>query len=151
PLPAQPGASPTSPSVRAPTAVDRRGRVLVMDDEPVIREMLGEVLGRAGFEVDGAPDGEQAVAAWERALREKRPYDLAIVDLTVPGGMGGREAVLKLRAIDPGCKAIVSSGYSNDPVMARSRDEGFDGVCVKPYRLSDLLAEVARVLGHGRR
>jgi PAS domain S-box-containing protein len=150
-LPALPGSSPPSSAVRAPIAVDRRGRVLVMDDEPVIREMLGEVLGRAGFEVEGVPDGEQAVAVWERAIRERRPFDLAIVDLTIPGGMGGRDAVLRLRALDPGCKAIVSSGYSNDPVMSRFRDEGFDGVCVKPYRLSDLLAEVARVLGRGRR
>ena len=93
-----------------------------------------------------ARDGEEAVELYERELRRSRPFDAVILDLTVPGGMGGKDAVKRLRALDPAVKAIVSSGYCNDPVMASYRDHGFRGVIAKPYNVDDLAAVLKEVL-----
>jgi PAS domain S-box-containing protein len=144
-LPASPLPAETRDLVE-PGTRSFRGRVLVMDDEPDIRELLAAVLSMSGFEVDEVPDGEGAVDASEAALASGRPYRLAIMDLTIPGRMGGLEAVGRLKRADPALKAIVSSGYSTDSVMARHLEAGFDGVVVKPYRRDLLLAEIERVL-----
>jgi len=122
------------------------GRVLVMDDEQVVRTVLQRMLARLGYEVHCVAEGGEAVAAYKQALESDRPFDIAILDLTVPGGMGGLEAMSHLKAIDPGVKAIVSSGYSNDPVMAEYRRHGFAGVMSKPYRIEDLGLALNRVL-----
>lgn len=144
-LPASPGASLAEP--RPPLPPGRgAGRVLVMDDDAAIRELLRQVLSEAGFDVVQAADGEAAIAACADACAAGRPFDLAVLDLTVPGAMGGREALPRLRALAPGLRVVVSSGYSDDPVLSRFREEGFDGACAKPYRIDGLLAEVARVL-----
>jgi CheY-like chemotaxis protein len=122
-------------------------RILVMDDDSEIRELLLELLRQEGFRPDCVPDGATAIQAYRQALEEGAPYDCVIMDLTIPGGMGGREAISRLRTIDPGVKAIVSSGYSTDPVMAEFSAHGFKGRVAKPYRLEDLIAVVNQVLG----
>ena len=144
-LPAVPDAS-IAQAAPQPATRPGKGRILVMDDEAPIRTLLLEALGEAGYQVTVVETGEDAEAEWLEARAASRPYDLAIMDLTIPGGMGGRECVQRLRAVEPDLKAIVSSGYSTDPVMARYREEGFDGVCAKPYHLSELLGEIERVL-----
>jgi PAS domain S-box-containing protein len=119
-----------------------KGRVLFMDDEEPIRQMAKFLLRRFGFEVVCVADGAEVVRSYREARNDGSPFVLVIVDLTVPGGMGGREAVAQLRAIDPNVRAIVSSGYSSDPVLANYREHGFCGVVAKPYEMGDL----ARVL-----
>ncbi len=113
-------------------------RVLFMDDEPTIRHMAGLFFGRLGAEGEMAADGAEALAKYRAAKEGGRPFDVVIMDLTVPGGMGGREAMEKLRTYDPNVKAIVSSGYSRDPVLANYRLHGFRGILPKPYGLEQL-------------
>ncbi len=126
------------------------GRVLVMDDEADVRETTGKVLSRLGYTVEYARDGLGALNAYRTALESGKRFDLVIMDLTVPGGMGGKETMQELLRIDPVVRAIVSSGYSNDPVMADYTEHGFSGMVIKPYRLRDLSEEVIRVLkGNG--
>ena len=115
-----------------------KGRVLVMDDDKIVREVACEVLKNAGFEVDGAEDGKVTIKLYKEAMVSDAPYDLVIMDLTVPGAMGGKEAIAGLLKIDPNVKAIVSSGYSNDPVMADHRKFGFIGMLAKPYAIKEL-------------
>jgi len=115
-----------------------KGRILVMDDEKHLRNLADGVLGSIGYKVTTAIDGEEAIELYEVAMDSGDPFDAVIMDLTIPGGMGGKEAIKKLTEIDPGVKAIVSSGYSTDPVMADFREYGFSGVIAKPYRISEL-------------
>jgi len=119
------------------------GRVLVMDDEVVILELVREMLELMGYEVEVAKDGQEAVNRYMASQRGKQPFSAVIMDLTIPEGMGGKEAIRRLREFDPGVKAIVSSGYSYDPVMANFREYGFSGVIPKPY----VMEELGRVLG----
>jgi CheY-like chemotaxis protein len=122
------------------------GRVLVMDDEQSVRKVIQEILTRHGYVAVGADDGEEAIRLYRRALDDRRPFDAVIVDLTVPGGMGGKEAVERLREIDPHVRAIVVSGYSNDPVMANHAEYGFSAGLGKPFRFDELLRVVGRVI-----
>jgi two-component system cell cycle sensor histidine kinase/response regulator CckA len=122
--------------------VTGHGRVLVMDDEDFIRDLATAMLEKMGYQVAVAPDGQAAVSIYQEALETDKPFDAVILDLTVPGGMGGKEAVQKLASLDPTVKAIVSSGYSNDPVMADHARHGFCGAVNKPY----LIEEMAQVL-----
>jgi PAS domain S-box-containing protein len=114
------------------------GRILVMDDEEVIREVASEMLEYLGYRVDVCGDGAEALELYRNAQAAAEPFAAVIMDLTVPGGMGGREAVTKLLEIDQAVKVIVSSGYSSDPVVANYRDYGFCGVVAKPYKIDDL-------------
>ncbi|GMV42678.1 MAG: hypothetical protein AMXMBFR64_43940 [Myxococcales bacterium] len=123
-----------------------RGRVLAMDDEPLMRETLLETLRALGFEAVAVRDGGEALAEYARAARQGEPYDAVILDLTVPGGLGGRETIGRLLELDPNVRAIVSSGYSDDPVMSRFREHGFAGVVAKPYTLAELRATMRAVL-----
>jgi len=95
-----------------------------------------------GYDVSCAEDGTEAIKMYRESMAEGRPYDVVIIDLTIPGGMGGKEAIEKLRELDPNVKAIVSSGYSSDPIMANYQDFGFNAVVTKPYDLSELGATV---------
>jgi PAS domain S-box-containing protein len=115
-----------------------KGKILLMDDEPMVRMVLGKMLLTIGYEVEAAEDGAKAVELYTRALDTGDPFVSVILDLTVPGGMGGKEVMERLLKIDPQIKAIVSSGYSDDPVMANFQSYGFTDVIAKPYRISEL-------------
>ncbi|UCB45173.1 MAG: PAS domain S-box protein [Spirochaetota bacterium] len=123
----------------------REGKILVMDDEDAVRMVCGDMLASFGFQVDYAKNGEEVIEKYK-----KGQYDLVIMDLTIPGGMGGKETIRELLNIDPHVRAIVSSGYSNDPVMANYESYGFRGVIVKPYRVEDLTATLQNVLKEGQ-
>lgn len=149
-LPAAEGAAAAdsvAPSAVIPARLS--GRVLVLDDEEDIRRLVASLLRRLGLEPVVVADGAAAIRAYVEARNEGRPFALAIMDLTVPGGMGGREAMESLRALDPGIRAIVSSGYSNDPVMANYREHGFCGMVEKPYAVDKLMECIGRVLSSG--
>ena len=122
------------------------GRILVMDDEAIVREVVGPMLRHLGFTVDLACDGHEALERYRAGMEAGRPYDAIIMDLTIPGGMGGKEAIGKLLALDPGARAIVSSGYSSDPVMADFAAYGFAGVVAKPFDLAALGGVLDKVL-----
>ena len=115
-----------------------KGRVLVMDDEEPIRDVVRAMLVRLGYRVEVAADGRAALAAYQAAHFAGDAFDTVIMDLTVPGGMGGKEAVKALLAFDPHVTAIVSSGYADDPVMADYQRYGFKGVVPKPFTVKDL-------------
>lgn len=116
----------------------RRGRVLLMDDEELVRVVGRGLFGKFGYEVDTVPDGAEAIQLYRKANAAGRPYDIVILDLTVPGGMGGEECLKRLLGLDPTIVAVVSSGYSNDPVMAEFQRFGFKGILQKPYRVEDI-------------
>jgi PAS domain S-box-containing protein len=136
-LPAAKHAPTTTEASRSPFAV-MQGRILFMDDEEPIREMINVLLGRLGFTVKTVADGAELVREYAAARGTGQAYDLVMMDLTVPGAMGGREAMQELRKLDPDVRAIVSSGYSGDPVMANFREHGFCGIVPKPFRVNDL-------------
>ena len=115
-----------------------KGRILVMDDEASLRKMVGKMLGKLGYESESAKDGAEAIRMVKEAKETEKTYDAVILDLTVPGGMGGKECVKKLLEIDPEVKAIVSSGYSEDPVLANYQNYGFKGVMPKPFESHSL-------------
>ncbi len=124
-----------------------RRRILVMDDEEIICDLLRELLGSFGHEVHTAPEGAEAVRRYREAIQNQQRYDLVIIDLTIPGGgMGGAEAILEMRKIDPKVRAIVASGYLQNPVLANYREHGFCGMVTKPYSISELLREVSRAM-----
>jgi len=123
-----------------------KGKILVMDDEENIREVAGEMLSFLGYDVAFAKDGAEAVEVYSKSGSSRHPIDAVLMDLTIPGGMGGRETLQVLQEIDPEVKAIVSSGYSNDPIMADYRLFGFSGIITKPYKLGELRRVLGEVL-----
>ncbi len=125
------------------------GRILVMDDELPIRDLARASLSHLGYEVDTAEHGNEALEKFQSAKSEGRPYAAIIMDLTVPGGMGGRETVKRLLDLDPHVKAIVSSGYSQDPVMANYREFGFVAMVEKPYKIESLAKTLALLTKSG--
>ncbi|MFW8601456.1 hybrid sensor histidine kinase/response regulator [Desulfobacterota bacterium M19] len=131
----------------APELYRGKGRILIMDDEEMLRTMLFVMLSRCGYEVLQAVDGEEVVRIYREAAAEGKPIDLVVMDLTIPGGMGGREAVRELRLFDPRVKALVASGYSNDPVMADYGSYGFSGAIAKPFKFQELCEQVRKILG----
>ncbi len=142
-----PASTKTSlPDIQENEIIHGTGKVLVVDDEADIREVMGGMLSSLGYETDFAKDGAEAVTVYRKAQEAGHPFDLVVMDLTIPGGMGGKEAVRTLLKVDPDVRAVVSSGYSDEPVMANYMAYGFRGVIRKPYTI----AEVSRVV-HGVR
>lgn len=123
------------------------GRVLILEDEEPVSRVLSRMLERLGLTCEVTAHGEATVEAYRKALEEGFPFRLVILDLTVPGGMGGQEAIKQLRQLDPGVKAIVSSGYSDGDVLAEYRKFGFQARLAKPYGMAQLKETIGEFLG----
>ncbi len=134
----------TTMSLRSPSLVTGEGRILVMDDEESIRLLVGEMLRHLGYDVQCVSEGKEALERYQEAYHTHQPFHAVILDLTVPGGLGGKDTIQQLRKFDPQVKAIVASGYSNDPVLSRYATFGFQGMVAKPFRLTEL----SQVLHH---
>jgi len=115
-----------------------KGKILIMDDERVVRKIAGQMLKHLGYNFDFAKDGMEAIELYKKAKKSKQPFDVVIIDLTIPGGMGGKETIENLLKIEPKIKAVVSSGYSNDQIMADFNKFGFCGYITKPYNIKEL-------------
>ncbi len=131
------------PSEAAP---GRTGRVLIMDDEPVILTVAGELIRALGHQAEFASQGSEAIAKYREAQRSGQPFDVVILDLTIRGGMGGAETLRRLTEIDPGVKAVVSSGYSDDTAIAGYLEQGFKAVLKKPYHVDELREVLNRLM-----
>jgi two-component system, cell cycle sensor histidine kinase and response regulator CckA len=123
-----------------------KGKILLMDDEESILQSIGMLLRKLGYTVETTRNGYEAVERYREALQKRTPFDLCIMDLTVPGSMGGCEARERIAALDPGVRAIVSSGYSDDPIMSEHAKYGFIGVLIKPYHLDELASLLHEIL-----
>jgi two-component system, cell cycle sensor histidine kinase and response regulator CckA len=123
-----------------------KGHVLIMDDEELLRDATGALLEHLGYSYETAKDGSEALELYRTALQNGQPFDAVILDLTVPGGMGGQESLVHLRALDPEVKAIVSSGYFHDPIVANYRAHGFSGVVSKPYTIEEMSETLHRLI-----
>ena len=141
-LPVSPKVAPPLREKPAPKPPKSGGKVLFMDDDDDIRDLAGAILGLLGYEPMLTCEGTETLAAYQNARASGEGFAAVILDLTIPGGMGGKETMRRLREIDPSVRAIVSSGYSNDAVIADFRAHGFMAMVAKPYRMEDL----ARVL-----
>jgi len=142
-----------APAIQAPEVARSEGevkasRILIMDDEEAILEVLSTILTDLGHKVEMARTGEEAIEQVSRSLAEGRPFDLLIMDLTIRGGMGGKDAIQEILKLDGSVKAMVSSGYSNDPVMSEPRKYGFVDFLPKPYSIQDLKDKLALLLVH---
>ena len=115
-----------------------KGRVLLVDDEEIILDVSREVLHFLGYDAMFAREGASAIELYMKEKDAGRPFDVVIIDLTIPEGMGGKELIGKLRSYDPSVKAVVSSGYTNDPVMQDFGNYGFSGKLAKPYRINEI-------------
>ena len=124
-----------------------KARILVMDDEEIIQDVLSNMLDFLGYEAEIAPDGEKAIDMYRTAMESGKPFDALIMDLTIHGGMGGKDAVKELITIDPNVRAIVSSGYSTDPAVTNFQEYGFKGVISKPFKIEELGDVLKRVVG----
>jgi signal transduction histidine kinase/ActR/RegA family two-component response regulator len=140
-----------APEPRASECIVRSGtgRLLVMDDEEPLRTLLEHLLKTLGYEVESACEGTQAIALYESARASGRGFDAVLLDLTVPGGMGGLETAARLKELDPSAKLIASSGYSDSPVMSGFHEYGFADVIPKPWSTAQLSAVFQRVLRAG--
>ena len=122
------------------------GRILLMDDEEFVRDIASSLLQYLGYTVDTANEGKEALSLYRKSLEDGERYAVVIMDLTIPGGMGGKETVRKLKKLDPEAKTIVSSGYANDPILANYREYGFDGIVPKPYKIEELAETLHKVI-----
>lgn len=142
-------ASTDAPVTQAPTVTDPQTgseRILLMDDEEALRVLFRAVLDRLGYDVETAADGTEAIALYEQALADGKPFDAVLLDLTVIGGMGGVETAAKLKELDPASRLIVSSGYSDAPVMSEFEDYGFNAVILKPWTVIEISDVLRRVI-----
>ncbi len=122
------------------------GRILIMDDEEMVREVAGAMLKQFGYEFEFATEGKEALEKYRTAMKHGKAFDVVIMDLTIPGGMGGKETIRQLLEIDGRARAIVASGYSTDPVMAHFSHYGFSGRVVKPFSMDDLKRVIEQVM-----
>jgi PAS domain S-box-containing protein len=152
-LPANPLSLPQSEIKRKKVApsnnnhpITKGKRILVLEDEAAIQNLIQKFLTFNGYKVDVVADGTQVIEMYQSALLTSEPFAVVIMDLTIPGGMGGKETIQKLREIDPTVRAIVASGYSDDELVANYRDYGFSGALIKPFRMEELRTVVAKVI-----
>ncbi len=146
-LPASDKSLPTEKIRTDLSTTKTSGKILVMDDEESIRRLMKDMLENfCKYEVFTTKDGLEAVNIYKQEMDSGHPFDAVILDLTVPGGMGGKEAIQKIQEIDPNVKAIVYSGYSNDPIMSNYKEFGFKGVILKPFRIKELSEVLYKVI-----
>jgi PAS domain S-box-containing protein len=146
-LPAVPSAHIHKEEQQEPVLVaETSARIMVMDDEEILRDVAGAQLQAMGHEHVLVADGAEALVTYQEQQAKGCPVDIVIMDLTIPGGMGGQEAAQKLLEINPAAKIIVASGYSNDPVMANCRDYGFSASIAKPFEMKELFTTLNEVL-----
>ena len=138
---------PAYPTVIGATNQPVSRRILIMDDEQMVRRVLEKILTKLGCEVQSVADGQAALELYQQAILQKKPFDLVIMDLTVPGGMGGQETIRRLLEMDAHVKAIVSSGYADSTIMSDHASFGFKGVVTKPYTIEQIQA--ALKIAHG--
>ena len=141
--------APVKREIPAQEVVKGKGRILVMDDEEFIRDVLGRMLSTVGYRSDAASDGREALEMYRKAMEEGNPYALVMMDLTVPGGMGGMELIAELKRLDPDVKAIVESGYSRDIALTDPLQFGFAGLVQKPFDIAALSAVISQVINPG--
>lgn len=122
------------------------GRILVMDDEDFIRDLLGEILKQLGYESVLTRSGEEAVEKFKAASAEGKPFHAVILDLTVPGGMNGTDTLKAIRALDPAAKIIAASGHVGDAVSSDLQQKGFTAVLSKPCRITEISQTLHRVI-----
>ncbi|TFG16626.1 MAG: response regulator, partial [Promethearchaeota archaeon] len=122
------------------------GKILLMDDEDIIRKVAKRMLEKLGYTVTTTINGEETIEIYKDALTKRDPYELVVLDLTIPGGMGGKETVKELKKIQPNLKAIVSSGYSADPIMSEFKKYGFTGIIAKPWKFEEFSRLIHSVL-----
>ena len=115
-----------------------KGKILLMDDEQIILDVTLEVLRFLGYDADIARDGAEALDLYKKEKSAGHSFDIVILDLSIPDGMGGKDAMAQLRAFDPAVKAIVSTGYTNDPAVQNFEQYGFSGTLSKPYKINDM-------------
>ena len=129
------------------------GRILVMDDEEALLILLTQILEWLGYEVECVRDGLEAIELYQKAKDSGRHFDIVLLDLTIPGGTGGKEVAARLREVDDSVILIVSSGYSNTPIMSEFRKYGFNDVLSKPWtpvQLSEVFRRYTRPLGNSK-
>lgn len=129
--------------------VTGKGKVLLLDDEDTVRAVTGKILHRLGYNVEFARNGAEAIEMYKKAKENGMPFDSVIMDLTIPGGIGGKEAIQDLVLFDPEIKAIVSSGYTTDSIVSDYRKYGFSAFIAKPYKLSELSETLHDVINTG--
>ena len=122
------------------------GRILVMDDEEAILDLVPAQLSRFGYRSSVARNGEEAIALYKEAAARNDPFAVVILDLTISGGLGGRETIARLHEFDPSVKAVVSSGYSTDPIVTNFRQYGFAGILTKPYTAKEMCEIIRKVM-----
>ena len=127
------------------SSINGTKRVLILDDNRSIIRMLVKLLERIGYHVDFAFDGESLIKKFREAHESEIIYDFLILDIVIPGGISGDQALQEILKIDPTVKAIVSSGYSSNPIMSNYREYGFCGVLPKPYTLNDLTSTIKEI------
>ena len=121
-------------------------KIMIMDDDELVRDIAGEMLSQLGCETVMAVNGEEAIDLFKQARGKGQPFDLVIMDLTIPGGMGGREAVTIILQEDPAAKVVVASGYSTDPILANYQAYGFSAALAKPFRIKELSEIIKKIL-----
>ena len=123
-----------------------QGHILVMDDEPLVRQLAESGITALGCTVVTSTDGQEAINLYRKALKQGKPFDGVLLDLTVPGGMGGKQTLEFLRELNPNVRAAVFSGYSNDPIMSNYEEFGFVAAISKPFRIISLSEVIAKLL-----
>jgi two-component system, cell cycle sensor histidine kinase and response regulator CckA len=138
-LPASPQQDEYKNAIPRTLPLRTKVKILLLDDEIIVREVATALFNALDCDITQASDGKEALELYKRAFSAKVPFDLVILDLTIPGGMGGKDTFEEIRKLDPGVKAVASSGYSDDPIMADPTEYGFKAKLNKPYVKNDLL------------
>jgi CheY-like chemotaxis protein len=125
-----------------------KARILIMDDEELILDVVSSMLEYLGYEVELSRNGQEALEKYRAAIQGGKPFGAVIMDLTIPGSRGGKDVIQDLIKLDPAVRAIVSSGYSNDPVMSNCSEYGFKGVIKKPFKMEELSEVIGQTLNN---